>query len=157
MAIKELLGGVYSRLDAAPSGMVVLERIARGGGATRWYVCRDREALTALAAVLSPGSVVSFYFDGRIAELPYSPGLRVEVERIMRDSGEAVLAQPGPDGLELEVEFVTSLGEYDEFAEVLGSHSTVFVGAFPARDDDGVNAITLTLPDKDGVVRAHPH
>jgi hypothetical protein len=27
----------------------------------------------------------------------------------------------------------------------------------PGRDNDGVNAVTLTLPDLDGTVRAHPH
>jgi hypothetical protein len=30
-------------------------------------------------------------------------------------------------------------------------------GAFPGRDDDGERALTLPLPDADGVVRPHPH
>lgn len=155
--VDQTLGGVRERLDTAQGGAVVLERIARGGGATRWFVCRDRGDLTAIAAVLSPGSVVSFYFDGRIAEHTFGPGLRHEVERIIGETGEAILSQLGPDALELEVEYVTALSEYDEYTETLGSHSTLFLGTFPARDNDGINAITVTLPDRDGVVRAHPH
>lgn len=155
--VDQTLGGVRERLDTAPGGAVVLERIARGGGATRWFVCHDRGALDAIAARLSPGSVVSFYFDDRIDERRFEPGLRSEVERIVRETGEAILAQLGPDSLELEIEYVTALSEFDEYAETLGSDSTLFVGTFPARDNDGVNAITVTIPDRDGVVRAHPH
>jgi hypothetical protein len=33
----------------------------------------------------------------------------------------------------------------------------LYFGPFPARDNDGQSAITLVLPDKDGVVRQHPH
>jgi hypothetical protein len=29
--------------------------------------------------------------------------------------------------------------------------------AYPGRDNDGESAITLDLPDADGVVRRHPH
>jgi len=155
--VDQTLGGVRERLDTAPGGAIVLERMARGGGATRWFVCHDRDALPAIAAVLSPGSVVSFYFDGRIAEHLFHPGLRSEVERIIHDSGEAIVALPGPDSLELEIEYVTALSEFDEFTETLGSASTLFLGTFPARDNDGVDAITVTIPDRDGVVRAHPH
>jgi hypothetical protein len=28
---------------------------------------------------------------------------------------------------------------------------------YPGRDNDGVNAVTLTLPDLDGTTRTHPY
>src|SRR5215470_16023948 len=45
---------------------IVLERIARGGDAVNWYYCRDESSLFDVEKMLSPGSVVSFYFDQRI-------------------------------------------------------------------------------------------
>jgi hypothetical protein len=59
---------------------VVLERIARGGGATKWYECADESRLPALISRFSPGSVVSFYFDGRIQSDVYSDVLRQSLE-----------------------------------------------------------------------------
>ena len=35
-------------------------------GATNWYYCADETAVPFIASRLSPGSVVSFYFDDRI-------------------------------------------------------------------------------------------
>jgi hypothetical protein len=55
------------------SGAVVLERIARGGGATNWYSCSGQSQLEMIEARLLPGSVVSFYFDERIRLGPLSP------------------------------------------------------------------------------------
>jgi hypothetical protein len=54
-----------------PTGAVVLERIARGAGATRWYSLRDPEKLHALAERLTPGSSLSFYFDDRVRAREY--------------------------------------------------------------------------------------
>jgi len=44
---------------------VVVERIARGAGATSWYLLRCSDDLDALAARIRPGSRVSLYFDNR--------------------------------------------------------------------------------------------
>jgi hypothetical protein len=33
----------------------------------------------------------------------------------------------------------------------------VFYGATPDRENDGTHAVTVTLPDADGIVRPHPH
>jgi len=61
-------------LQARPA--IVLERIARGAGATNWYRCADHAHLAALAAELHPGSLVSFYFDDRITSCRYSSEVR---------------------------------------------------------------------------------
>jgi DNA-binding NarL/FixJ family response regulator len=44
---------------------LVLERIARGGGATRWFLLRKLDDLSRLCDELQPGSSVSVYFDDR--------------------------------------------------------------------------------------------
>jgi hypothetical protein len=54
-------------LLSAKSG-VVLERIARGGGATNWYYCPKKSSLEVVESKFSPGSIVSFYFDDRIRD-----------------------------------------------------------------------------------------
>ena len=47
-----------------------------------------------------------------------------------------------------------------DLAEAIDSFdakSRVFYGEFPGRDNDGVNAVTMTVPDTDGVIRNYPH
>lgn len=142
---------------------VVLERIARGGGATDWYHCPDHAHLDAITTELHPGSVVSFYFDDRIAHRLYTPWLHQQMLQLMRslrdagETGEIVVGQLAADGLHIEVDFPSGPRDLEEFTRTLGADSQIYVGLFPGRDDDGVDAVTLTLPDLDGITRAHPH
>lgn len=135
---------------------VVLERIARGGGATRWYTVAHLDQLAPLATELRPGSTVSFYFDERIASRRFDDDTVGLIFDIVQSSGEAVVGIPDADGLHVEVDFVCGL---DDLTNFLGGRSPerIIVGAYPARDNDGLDAITLDLPDPDGVVRQHPH
>jgi hypothetical protein len=155
---------VHTTLAATPissllasTGAVILERIAMGGGATRWYYCSDRTQLEALEAHLRPGSVVSFYFDNRIQSAQYSPELKPKLETIIIDTGDVVLGCLGKDQLHLDIDFVTGPKDLDEVLLSLDSTVRVFYGAFPARDNDGIRAVRVTIPDNDGVVRPHPH
>lgn len=59
---------VIPLLERSRHGAVVLERIVRGGGATRWCFLRQLEQLKTLQDLLQPGSVVSFYFDQWMSE-----------------------------------------------------------------------------------------
>ena len=136
---------------------VVLERIARGGGATRWYFLDDLQQLKALAGNLAPGSSVSFYFDERVMAKPFDNAVATEIVGIAADEGEAVVGRLVPDGQEIAVDFVSGRRDLDELVPSLTQGETVFFGPFPARDNDAVRAVTLDLPDLDGVVRAHPH
>ena len=136
---------------------VVLERIARGGGATRWYYCSSKSCLALIEAKFSPGSVVSFYFDERIRQAVCSPEVRAAIERVIVQDREAVVGILGEDGLGIDVEIMSGPNELAEFLLNIKPATQVFYGAFPARDNDGEKAITLTLPDIDGMVRAHPH
>ena len=61
------------------------------------------------------------------------------------------------DGIRIDTEIITGLNELAEFLSVVKPGSRVFYGPFPARDNDGVRAVTLVLPDADGTARLHPH
>jgi len=148
---------VQRLLAASPRGTIVLERIARGAGATRWFAIPGVERLGDLSARLSPGSSVSFYFDDRLAAAPYGPDVVAEIVRVAARDGDAVVGTLPAGEIELDVEFVASPAELDEYAEDLLAGAIVIYGAFPARDNDGESAVTLDLPDRDGVVRPHPH
>ena len=50
-----------------------------------------------------------------------------------------------------------SVTDLAEFMSTVAPTSQVLFGAFPNRDNDGTRALTVTLPDLDGVVRSHPH
>jgi hypothetical protein len=141
---------------AAKLPAIVLERIARGGGATSWYVLREPHDIDALAARLKPGSVVSFYFDDRLTLGQLDDEARASVLAIAERDGSAVIGATGSDEIEIEVDFPSSEREVDEFV-TNHPNSTLMFGAFPGRDDDGERALTFTLPDADGVVRPHPH
>lgn len=142
---------------------VVLERLARSAGATNWYHCPGRACLDAITTELSPGSLVSFYFDDRIARRLYTPGLHQQMLRLMRslreagDSGEIVVGQLAADGLHIEVDYPSGPESLEEITRTLGTRSRIYVGRYPGRDNDGVDAVTLTLPDLDGITRAHPY
>jgi hypothetical protein len=145
------------RLLAQTRHAVVLERIARGAGATRWYFLRSAADLDALALRVRPGSRVSLYFDSPFLIGEFDDQARQSVVEIIEREGEAVMMAAGPaDEIEAEVEFPSSGAEAEEFARV-HLQATFVVGAFPAADDDRANAVTVALPDADGVVRPHPH
>jgi hypothetical protein len=147
---------VPTRLLRDPA--VVLERVARGGGETRWYSLSGLDELEVLAARLSPGSTVSFYFDDRIERCALNDETHDVVLNLIHDHGEAVVGVLSPDEMSIEIEFVSSVGEMSEFLGALEpGPTTLFVGPFPERENDGVLAVTLDLPDHDGVVRPHPH
>jgi hypothetical protein len=135
---------------------VVLERIARGGGATRWYILCEPEELGQLAATLQPGSSVSVYFDDRLKFGAIDEEARASIAAIAERDGSAVIGAVTHGSIEIDVVFPSAPAEVDEFVEEHDAVSFVY-GAFPGRDNDGEGAVTLTLPDEDGVVRSHPH
>src|SRR5882724_3191146 len=164
MQANPFISVVHAALAATPiserlavSGAVVLERMARGGGATSWYYCPDKTNLEGVEAKLRPGSVVSFYFDSRIQSSLYSFEMKLSVERIIAETGEVIIGVLGEDHLHINVEVITGSDELNEFVSNISSTSRVFYGVFPARDNDGVHAVTVTLPDVEGIIRPHPH
>jgi hypothetical protein len=136
---------------------VVLERIARGGGATKWYFCPSKLCLGVVETRFSPGSIVSFYFDDRIQNDTYSSGVKTAVEAVVVQNGEAVVGTLAEDGIRIDAEIITGPNELAAFLLAIDPGSRLFYGPFPAKDNDGIRAVTLVLPDADGTVRAHPH
>ncbi len=148
---------VRSLIDTATDGVVVLERIARGGGETRWFFIESTPELDVLIERLAPGSVVTFYFDGRIARIHADARLTEELLSTIEDTGDVMVGLLGPDSCTIEMESIGGPLGLAEFMETLGTASTIFAGPFPARDNDGENAVTVAVPDADGVIRDHPH
>jgi hypothetical protein len=144
------------RLLAETQRAVVLERIARGAGATRWYLLCAPADLDALTLRVRPGSRVSFYFDNRFLIGEFDDQARQSVVEVIERDGEAVMGAFPAAEIEAEVDFPSSAAEADEFARD-HRQATIIVGAFPAADDDRMNSVTVALPDADSVVRPHPH
>jgi hypothetical protein len=157
MLVHRALATTRARELLACKRAVVLERIARGGGATDWYYCPGTAELDLIERRLRPGSVVSFYFDDRIRKSRWSDQLKLDIAQTIVETGDAVFGVLGTDGIEISVDIVVSVDELDELGSTLSLGSEVFWGAFPGRDNDGERAVTLTLADRDGVVRPHPH
>jgi hypothetical protein len=155
--VNRALAKVGARDLLAESGAVVLERIARGGGATSWYFCKGSERLADLAKKLSPGSVVSFYFDQRIRRAVSLGEARRDIEIAISADREAVVGLLNDNGLTIDVELVSNISEFDHLVRGLVEIDRLFYGRFPERDNDGRRAITVSLPDADGIVRPHPH
>jgi hypothetical protein len=147
----------------ATHSAIVLERLAFAAGTTNWYHCPDHARLAALTSHLNPGSVVSFYFDDRVTHCRYTPDVHEQMLHLMRrqgdhgESGEIVVGQPATDDLHIDVDYPSSPEYLDEITQTLPAHSFIYYGPVPGRDNDGTNAVTLTLPDLDGITRAHPH
>jgi hypothetical protein len=149
--------GVPALLAGGSPYVVALERLARAAGATNWYVLHDVRQLDELAMRLSPGSTLSFYFDGRLAPREYDSSVATEIVRIVARDQNAVVGKLSSDGMSLEVDFPSNQSELEDFIRAFPPGTRFFFGAYPGRDNDGVHAVTIDLPDADGVVRRHPH
>lgn len=142
----------------ANTSAVILERIARGGGSTNWYYCTGTAQLEALEQLLHPGSCVSFYFDERIKRAPYSAETMKAIAASMKYPDQCFnLGTLRSDGITINMIISVDPIEFDEYDEEWSSAPFVFYGDFPARDNDGVKSVTLTIPDEDGIVRIHPY
>jgi hypothetical protein len=148
--------GVFER---AETPAIVLERIAYGAGSTIWYCVRGTQLWTALTNRLRPRSLVSFYFDERIAKTVYDTSARTALETWWTRDGDAVLLTLVPNDIELDYWTIggdTDLDDLEADGD-LKPGDEIYIGPYPARDNDGTNAITVVLPDEDGVVRRHAY
>ena len=136
---------------------IVLERVARAAGATRWFRITSDHDLQLLYERLAPGSTVSFYFDDRIAPHLHGDETVALIMDLVASHGDAVVGTLCADGLNIYVQFVAGANELGEVTEGLAPGSHLFVGAFPEAGNDGRNAVTVVLPDADGMTRVHPH
>jgi hypothetical protein len=150
---------VRAAIDATPAparlrehDAVVLERIALGAGMTCWFDLDDVADLDRLVSRLRPASLVSFYFAGQIADTVYD-GTVPRLDGAMAATGPEVAGVLAPDGFAIDCDFPTGLEEFREFLSQVAVGARLFYGAFPGRDNDGVSAVTLRVPDLPGAER----
>jgi hypothetical protein len=142
-------------LAESSEGFIVLERVARGGGATRWYFCEGVSELPAVLAELRPGSRVGFFFDHRIRRQPFTDEVEAELFDIAATTGEVLLGRERTDGPELHMDFLEA-SDIAEAVVALRPGDPVYYGVFPAIEDDGLSCIAFTPPDEDGSTRPQP-
>jgi hypothetical protein len=149
-----LLKMIASNLDA--SGHVfIVEKVARGGGNTRWFYCESiREVEDVLRAVRS-GSLVGLFFDDRIRRLPKSEEAEIETIDAAIRYGELFLGTKNSTGSELRMYLADPNEVYAEVSKV-ASGEMVYFAPIPTFDNDGKASIVFTAPDADGVVRPQP-
>ena len=137
---------------------VIIERIAYGAGQTNWYYCVGLAQLEALEQLLHPGSCVSFYFDDRIKRAPYSAAeMRAIAASTKYPEHNFNLGALSSDGITIDMVISVDPSEFDEYDEEWSRAPFVFYGDYPGWDDDGINAVLITIPDKDGTVRRHAY
>ena len=147
--------GEISRLLGKSGHVVILERVARGGGATRWHYCIAIWEVSEVIATMRPGSNVGFFFDDRIRRSLYSDDIGIEILDIATAAGEVWIGRETGPSREFKMDF----GGVEESMSMITKFKTgeaVLYGAFPAFEDDRVNSIVFTPPDPDGVVRPQP-
>jgi hypothetical protein len=142
-------------LIGATPQVVVVERLARGGGATRWFSCGTIEEVEQLLPDLRPGSRVGFFLDDRIRRERYSHTVEEMIWGELADVGEVFVGRVRPSSLELDVQLL-DLADCAEALAGIPIGEVVYVGTFPAFEDDGQSCLVFTPPDTDGVVRRKP-
>ncbi|HEX4434612.1 MAG TPA: hypothetical protein VH012_07275 [Acidimicrobiales bacterium] len=142
-------------LAEAGHGAIVLERVARGAGATRWYFCQAITELAAILPDLRSGSRVGFFFDDRIRREPFSDQVEAEIFDIAATTGEVLMGTQRTEGPEVQMDFLAA-SEISEAVAGVRSGETVYYGVVPAIEDDGVTCIAFVPPDEDGTVNPQP-
>ena len=87
-----------ARLSPLRRRVVVLERIARGGGATRWYLGRTPEECRRIYRLLWPGSRVTFYFAGPLRVDPLGDRVIGAMCEAVGEAREIVVGVPDVEG-----------------------------------------------------------
>ena len=157
--IWELLvsNGVIELMNSITNPAVILERFPRAAGATAWFTCRSEDELKSVVHEFHPGSAVTFYFDNRLSLTTNGSQVRPLIAAVIDQCGDAVVGEYSPGDVHLDMQVVSDDRELGDFFETLGDATQLYFGAFPGSDNDGSKAVTIVLPDADGIVRMHPH
>jgi hypothetical protein len=145
-----------ARLALPWTRIIVLERIARGAGSTRWYLANTRQDISRVFGMLLPGSRVTFYFGGPLRVEPVSETLIGAMFEALGEDNELVIATPGSmEPLALDAVLVFGSSELSEYLIWPRPTADVVWGRFPGTEEP--DAVTVELVDADGTLRAHPH
>jgi hypothetical protein len=145
------------RLQSPWENAVILERLARGGGAVRWYLATTPDDLGVVVERLRGGSCVSFYFDDQLQVERDIESVRQRMFDAVTAGREILLAYPEQQKVDLSVELATGSNELAELLVQRSEGSLVVWGPWPSRDGNPNGTITIDLVDEDGVLRNHPH
>ena len=149
---------LVQRLARPWDRVVVLERLARGGGDHRWFYATKTDEIEAIFSTLRGGSWVSFYFGDDIAVESLTDDTIGRMFEVMEASGEIVLGTPIDGRVDFDDRGLpTGPSELTEALSFIAPGSLVIWGRFPAPGDDGESAVSIRLVDPDGVLRSHPH
>jgi hypothetical protein len=154
LAVHEVLAQRWSQPWA---DVVVLERLARGGGAARWFMVRTPKDVTRVYGELRAGSRVSFYFTGGPNVDADDEPTRQRMFDEITSTGEIVLGYPSDTDVVLQVDVISGPSELTEQLMHQPEGGQVVWGTWPSPLNDGHNAVTVDLVDEDGVLRPHPH
>ena len=99
---------------------------------------------------------MSFYFDDRIRRVMYTPEHSSDMEQIIMDTRDVVVGFLTNDHVSIEMNIISGPEELVQTLSTFDLGSAIFYGATPSRENDD-RAVTLVLPDDDGLVRPHPH
>ncbi len=122
---------------------------------TNWFRCGSPSDLERLVSEVHPGSSLSFCFDRHFAEHRGESAL-VPARELLAATEDALVGILAPDGFHIEMTLPDEADVRELFAEI-SPDARVFVGVYPGGDNDGFDAVTLVVPDLDGVVRPHPY
>jgi hypothetical protein len=136
-------------------GALVLERVARGGGATRWFFCPTVAVIDEVVGRLRPGSRVGFFFGAGLRREPFSDEIEAAMWDLVAKTGEVVFGRSQPHDPELEVCLLDSV-YFSEAVSGVPAGEVVFFGVFPVIAHDGVTCVAFTPPEVDGVARPQP-
>lgn len=145
------------RCAAGWQQIVVLERLARGAGAARWFFAANLAALERVFDLLRGGSNVSIYFSGQLHVEVDDETSRQHMFDEVTQHGEVVLGYPSSSDPDLEMTIISGPSELTEFLMLHPEGSLAVWGQWPSRANDGNDAITVDLVDADGALRSHPH
>jgi hypothetical protein len=143
---------------AATGEALVLEKWARGGGATTWRVLNAAEQADVLAGLLRAGSRVLLYRLPRervegVASTSLTPaGQDLLAQLSVPADALLVLADDGQRP-ELAADFLTGAEEVPEWLEEHAGRSILMM-RYPRVGEEIAEA---NVPDADGVIRPHPH
>lgn len=150
-------GGLSLRLASPWRDVVVLERLAQGGGATNWFIARSLAELEVVFDNLCGGSCVSFYFAGQLRVEADTEQARQQMYAVITSVHELVLGYPSGSGVELDMNIISGASELTEELMLHHQGAVVVWGPWPARVNDGQTGVTVNLVDADGTLRSHPH
>lgn len=134
-------------LPSINSYCLVLERLAKAAGQTRWHIAKDDADLAFIIAAVVPGSAVSLYFDERFKRSNWSDETSRAVLDVVKAHGECVVAVESSNGGELSPFFISGANDLVEFLGELEAGAVVYFGSYPMQDNDGTRAVSFIVPD----------